>query len=107
MSRVPKMGEVWTMPDGTPYTCVDEVPDDTGDYGWSFPYADQTLKEYDGLQHLTPPKAEPPEWLKGYPWARVSPSAVHGGYSSPDRAVAIVDALGALNVLTGEWVPRD
>lgn len=111
MTRTPKLDEVWTYIDGGSerYTCIDDVADDCGNYGWTWVDArdGDTRKAYFDIFGMTPPKAEPPEWLKAAPWLAV--------YA--DRSVGVWMALppvpgdhpctvGALNVLTGEWVSR-
>ncbi len=105
MSRTPKLGEVWTDLTNS-MTCTDEVPDDRGNYGWSWVRGGHTIKAYLTLDDMAPPKAGPPEWLKAAPWFPVSRRLV---LSTGKTTAAEVHkaGFGAINVLTGEWVPRD
>jgi hypothetical protein len=108
MSRTPKLGEVWTGSNGTTFTCIDAEPDDAGDYGWAYFLAGKALKAYEGVYDMTPPKAEPPEWLKAAPWFTCEPSDAENACSTLEYAQRETrpDTLGYLNVLTGEWVER-
>ncbi len=111
MSRTPKLGEVWTSLTGFACTCIDEVGDEVGNYGWSWvDEAGKVRKGYFRSNNMTPPKAEPPEWLKATPWVLTGRDSLGGLYASPTDALtpcAWTGWNGALNVLTGEWVPRD
>ena len=115
MSRTPKLGEVWTadlvgIQKGTRhYTCIDADPDVWGRYGWSFPMDDSRAKTYLPIDELTPPEANPPERLKAMPWVVVYSDGSLAAWtlSAPPVGVFSARALGAINVLTGEWVDRD
>ena len=107
----PKLGEVWTNRySGVECTCIDDVPDDVGHYGWRWTNHSGTVnKAYSGLDNLDPPKVEVPEWLTATPWVAIRRDGSHtlGRFATSDAALgAIRNPLGALNVLTGEWVPR-
>lgn len=101
--RQPVKGEVWTF-NGEPWTCIDDEPDVGGEYGWLL---SDGGKVYDGLRGMTPPKPERPMHTKG--WRAVWSYGL-GGYAwdSPDDIHRDKDGdyLGALNLETGEWVPR-
>ena len=114
--RVPKLGEVWTGGDGVHYTCIDDQPDKIGRYGWSTPsWHDDgsVLKEYRSTVNLTPPRNDPPEWLTAAPWHAVHKAGALG-YAGWIRAIGAItyadpyphgEPVGAINVITGEWVP--
>lgn len=109
MSRTPKLGEVWTAADGRAFTCIDAEPDDAGDYGWAYFLAGKALKAYEGIYGMTPPKADPPERLKAAPWLAMTRTSCA---LTPDTTAESAwnrhsTYIGALNVLTGEWVDRD
>ncbi len=109
MSRTPKLGEVWMSE--LERACIDADPDDRGRYGWKwYDAAGSAWKDYGSTEGLTPPKAEPPERLKAEPWLAVTRD---GGCSMSLNSTAEMALnrhsayVGAVNVLTGEWVPRD
>lgn len=114
--RAPKLGEIWTDDDDTPHTCIDDQPDRTGQYGWSRPsWTDDgsVYKEYSDTTGLTPPDANPPEWLTASPWHAVLESGHLGPTGCPTPAAALSyghnfssTPIGAINVTTGEWVPK-
>lgn len=113
----PKLGEVWVGQFGTSFACTDDIPDDRGLYGWSYlDTAGRVHKAYYNLHGKTPPKVEVPPWLKSAPWVAVygTGSDYDNGFNHDSKyGVSASETLsryglciGALNVLTGEWVPR-
>lgn len=115
--RVPKLGEVWTAPDGTPCTCIDDEADKIGRYGWSRPTCrddGSVFKDYHTTVNLTPPDANPPEEMATRPWHPVYEGGGLGytGWSHATGALMFSDRtahrepVGAINVTTGEWVPK-
>lgn len=110
MSRTPKLGEVWTDNGGVGFECIDAEPDDSGAFGFRYVRASGSMrKAYFDMTGMTPPKAEPPEWLKATPWVLTGRDSLGGLYASPTDALtpcAWTGWNGALNVLTGEWVER-
>ncbi len=108
--RKPVKGEVWTC-DPYVWTCIDDDPDADGRYGWLLPGG---FKEYIDIDGLTPPKPERPQVAKG--WRTIHPDSPQIGrmsfMSAADcHAFARANSygtnyLGALNLETGEWVPR-
>lgn len=101
--RKPVKGEVWTY-GNTTWECIDDTPDRCGYCGW---VNDVGAKFYADHQRANPPKPERPDQAKGW---RAVWSYGMGGYAW-DSADDIhrdrdSDYLGALNLETGEWVPR-
>ena len=114
--RVPKLGEVWTDGDGAPHTCIDDEADKIGRYGWShlsWRADGSVFKEYRSTVNLPPPRGDPPERVAAAPWHPVYRDGGLG-YAGWDHATAALtfsgihlhgEPVGAINVITGEWVP--
>jgi len=101
MTRAPKLGEVWTVPAGYPYTCCDPIPDRNGCCGWEGPSG----KFYARAHNWTPPKAEPPAWLA---YAVVNVYATHiAGHTSATGADAdrLPSRLGTVRLDPRTWAP--
>lgn len=108
--RKPVKGEVWTDASGRDWECIDADADPHGYCGWRVPNG---VKMYADPAGLIPPKPQRPSQTKG--WRTVHqycgigglwfalPTACHAhALRLPDE----VQYLGALNLETGEWVPR-
>lgn len=108
--RKPVKGEVWTCSPYT-WTCIDDEPDTDGFYGWLL---DTGQKRYKRSCELTPPKPERPEVAKGWrtihtttPWIGHAPfMSAADCHAFAHANTYVANYLGALNLETGEWVPR-
>lgn len=113
MDRKPKLGEQWLDEEGALYTCIDEIPDAAGEYGWEYSLRPGAAlyKSYRCLDGLQPPDIGIPFNLREAPWFRVEDDGTMEsffGYETASKALTegLIDAVGVINVLTGEWIPR-
>lgn len=103
--REPVKGEVWTY-GNTTWECIDDIPDRGGYHGWINPSGD---KFYADHRRATPPKPERPASTVG--WVTIWRHGIgatwwHSSDESHLHYAHDGDYLGALNLETGEWVPR-
>jgi len=99
--RKPVKGEVWRHC-GNKWQCVDDEADSRGQYGWLLAGG---IKTYDDTVGLTPPR---PAATTGWRTVceRIGVFACETAEMAHDVAKGYPDYLGALNLETGEWVPR-
>lgn len=108
-NRTPQIGEVWTEGPFS-YACL-SVADAYRRYAW---LRDDNILVVTHAMDMTPPPVLLPEWITQRPWRAVF-SGTEGlsmvCYAAAEdamkhRASAPSVIVGALNIVTGEWVPK-
>ncbi len=112
--RKPVFGEEWTYGNVT-WKCIDDGPDVSGFFGW---VDSNGAKFYADHRRATPPKPARPKQAEG--WVTVwdgdgftlgtlrhqSALDAFDCWRSAGWMGALGNMIGALNLETGEWVPR-